>query len=174
MQSVVTFVHLKAQMSILSFSTCDAKALGHQRGVKLFFFLRFTLFTDSRYVHVHTDSRSSPLTVHDGHGGDDVDQGGCQPAVQRPSTVGVLLFHPHPAHHLSWACGQDVHLGSNITVLCDSATTRTISSSLNTVCESCREVFHIKGQETWRNVYLYLAQDPVEAWIIHHCSHYLF
>lgn len=38
MQSVVTFVHLKAQMSILSFSTCDAKALGHQRRVKLFFF----------------------------------------------------------------------------------------------------------------------------------------
>lgn len=62
-------------------------------------------------VHVHADSWCSPLTVHDGQGGDDVDQGGCQPPVQCPPPVGVLLFHTHPTHHLTWAGGQHVYLG---------------------------------------------------------------
>lgn len=65
---------------------------------------------DSRYVHVHTDSRCSPVTVHDGHGGDDIHQRGCQSAVQRPSPVSVLLFHPHLTHHLPRTGRQNVHL----------------------------------------------------------------
>lgn len=82
---------------------------GGQWGINLTF-LRITQSVDSRYVHVHTDSRCSPLRVHDRHGGDDIDQGGCQPAVQRPSTVSVLLFYPHLTHHLTGAGRQNVHL----------------------------------------------------------------
>lgn len=65
---------------------------------------------DSRYVHVHADTRRSPVTVHDRHGGDDIDQGGCQPAVQRPSPVSVLLLNPHLTHHFTWSSRQNVHL----------------------------------------------------------------
>lgn len=58
----------------------DAKVFGYQWGLNLLF-LRFIAFMDLRYVHIHTDSWCSPLTVHDSHGGDNIDQGGCQPAV---------------------------------------------------------------------------------------------
>lgn len=65
---------------------------------------------DSRYIHIHADPRCPPLTVHDSHCGDDIDQGGCQPAVQRPSPVRVLLFYPHFTHHLTGASRQNIHL----------------------------------------------------------------
>lgn len=67
-------------------------------------------FLNSRYIHIHADPWSSSLTVHNGHGGDDVHQGSCQPAVQRPTAVCVLLFHPHLAHHLPGACRHKIHL----------------------------------------------------------------
>lgn len=69
---------------------------------------RFIMYL--RNVHIHTDSWRSPLTVHDSQCGDNIDQGGCQAAVECPSPVGVLLFYPHLTHHFAWAGGQDVHL----------------------------------------------------------------
>lgn len=66
--------------------------------------------TDSRYVHVHADSRCCPLAVHDRHSGDDVDKGRCQASVQRPSPVSVLLCYTHLTHDFTRAGRQNVHL----------------------------------------------------------------
>lgn len=66
--------------------------------------------TDSRYVHVHTDSRSSSLTVHDGHGGDHVHERGCHSSVKSSSSVRVLLLHLHLTHHLTGSRRQNLDL----------------------------------------------------------------
>lgn len=102
------FLHLRAHMSI-HMSQVHLQLIPLRFTVMSFSML--TVLLGSRYVHVHADPRRSPLRVHDGHGGYDIDQSGCQPAVQRPSPVGVLLLHPHFTHHLAWSGRQDVHLG---------------------------------------------------------------
>lgn len=35
--------------------------------------VRFVVLMDLRNVHIHADSRGSPLTIHDSHGGDNID-----------------------------------------------------------------------------------------------------
>lgn len=76
---------------------------------------------DVRDVHIHADPWRPPLTGHDGQGGDDVDQGGGQPPVEGPPSVGVLRLHTHLTHHFTWAGRQDIHLRKHIVISSTSA-----------------------------------------------------